>query len=55
MTTEESRSHPGLDSLAERPFVKALWGRRTHRVSRGSSVDAGSMSWASTEPRTPLT
>jgi hypothetical protein len=46
---------PGLDALAERPLLSSIWRRRTHRVSRGSSIDAGSMSWTSTEPRAPLT
>ncbi|MFI9203159.1 hypothetical protein [Streptomyces sp. NPDC053048] len=45
----------GLDALMERPLLASIWHRRTHRVSRGSSVEAGSMSWTSTEPRTPLT
>jgi hypothetical protein len=55
MTTQQTGSHPGLEAFASRPFVEALWRRRTHRVSRGSSVDAGSMSYTSTEPRAPLT
>jgi hypothetical protein len=55
MTTQGTRTHPGLDALAERPLISTLWRRRTHRVSRGSSVEAGSMSYTSSEPRTPLT
>ena len=55
MTTDETQGHPGLDALAERPLVRSLWGRRTHRVSRGSSLEAGSLTWTSKEPRTPLT
>ena len=47
--------HAGLDALAERPLLTSIWRRRTHRVSRGSSIEAGSMSWTSSEPRTPLT
>ena len=45
----------GLDALTELPLLTSIWRRRTHRVSRGTSIDAGSMSWASSEPRTPLT
>ncbi len=47
--------HPGLDALRERPLLTSIWRRRTHRVSRGSSIEAGSMSWTSPEPRAPLT
>jgi len=50
--TEE---HSGLRSLAERPLLAAIMQRRTHRVSRGSSIDAGSMSYTSSSPRSPLT
>ncbi|WP_328622540.1 hypothetical protein [Streptomyces sp. NBC_00354] len=47
--------HTGLDALMNRPLITSIWRRRTHRVSRGSSVEAGSMSWSSTEARAPLT
>ena len=47
--------HAGLDALTQRPLLTSIWRRRTHRVSRGSSIEAGSMSWTSSEPRTPLT
>jgi hypothetical protein len=30
----------GLDAFLSLPFAQNLWGRRTHRVSRGSNVDA---------------
>jgi hypothetical protein len=46
---------PGLQSLAQRPLLAAIMQRRTHRVSRGSSIDAGSMSYTSSLPRAPLT
>ena len=39
--------HAGLDALAERPLLTSIWQRRTHRMSRGSSIEAGSMSWTS--------
>ncbi|MEV5375949.1 hypothetical protein AB0L26_08215 [Streptomyces nondiastaticus] len=51
----QTYGHAGLDALMNRPLLTSVWHRRTHRVSRGSSVEAGSMSWASTQPRTPLT
>ncbi|GAA4491593.1 hypothetical protein GCM10023094_56200 [Rhodococcus olei] len=44
----------GLDSLAQRQLLAAIMQRRTHRVSRGSSVEAGSMSYTSSSPRAPL-
>lgn len=56
MTTQtRTQNQSGLDALSERPLLTSIWRRRTHRVSRGSSIDAGSMSWKSTEERTPLT
>jgi hypothetical protein len=48
-------TNPGLDALRDRPLLSSIWQRRTHRVSRGSSISAGSLSWTSTEPREPLT
>jgi hypothetical protein len=45
----------GFAALRERPLLQSIWQRRTHRVSRGSSVSAGSMSWTSDQPREPLT
>ena len=53
--TEQMQRQTGFDALLERPLLTSIWNRRTHRVSRGSSVEAGSLSWASDEPRTPLT
>ena len=44
----------GLDVLLKRPLVETIFRRRTHRVSQGSSVLAGSMSYASDQPREPL-
>ncbi|TGT93339.1 hypothetical protein EN798_33725, partial [bacterium M00.F.Ca.ET.155.01.1.1] len=44
----------GLDVLLKRPLVETIFRRRTHRVSQGSSVLAGSMSYVSEEPREPL-
>jgi hypothetical protein len=54
--TQQTRAgHPGLDALADRGLLEVLWRRRTHRVSRGSSVRAGSMSYESEQERAPLT
>jgi hypothetical protein len=47
-------NHAGLDDLIEQPLLSSIWRRRTHRVSRGSSVEAGTMTYTSTEPRVPL-
>ncbi|MGZ8310799.1 MAG: hypothetical protein ACXWUR_01935 [Allosphingosinicella sp.] len=44
----------GLDSFLRQPLARILWGRRTHRVSRGSQVQAGSMSYASGNAPAPL-
>jgi hypothetical protein len=45
----------GLEALFARPLLETIWRRRTHRVSRGTSVNAGSMSYRSTRKREPLT
>src|ERR1700730_12680037 len=47
-------SNAGLDALLQRPLLSALWQRRTHRVSQGTSLLAGSMSYTSSSPRAPL-
>jgi len=55
MTDQQTATtHPGLDALLGRSVLETIWRRRTHRVSRGSSVTAGSMSYQSSQPRTPL-
>ena len=46
--------HHGLDALRGRPLLETMWQRRTHRVSRGSRVAAGDMSYESPHPRAPL-
>jgi hypothetical protein len=53
--TQMTQTHAGLEALLERSVLRTIWQRRTHRVSRGSSVEAGSMSWTSDAPREPLT
>ena len=56
MTGQRTQSnHAGLEGLAQRPLLTSLFQRRTHRVSRGSSIEAGSMSYTSTAEREPLT
>jgi hypothetical protein len=54
MTDQASDSHPGLDALLKRPLMETIWNRRTHRVSRGSAVSAGTMSYESANARAPL-
>lgn len=54
MDGDHKAGHPGIEALRLRPFLETMWGRRTHRVSQGSSVEAGTMSYVSAEPREPL-
>lgn len=54
MSSFPDPQHAGLSALLGRPLVETIWRRRTHRVSRGSDVSAGSMSYKSANPRTPL-
>ncbi len=54
MDLQTRHTHAGLDALFSRPLLETMWRRRTHRVSRGSSVTAGSMSYESSQPRMPL-
>jgi hypothetical protein len=44
----------GLEDLLSRPLLETIWRRRTHRVSRGASVPAGSMSYRSPHRSIPL-
>ena len=44
----------GLASLRARSLTETIWQRRTHRVSRGSDVAAGAMSYKSPNARAPL-
>ena len=50
----QSTGNAGLDALLDRPLIETIWQRRTHRVSQGSSVLAGSMSYQSKHPHEPL-
>lgn len=54
MSSRTTHDHPGLAALSTRPLLESIWRRRTHRVSRGSSITAGSMSYTSAHPRAPL-
>jgi hypothetical protein len=51
----DADAETGLGALLQRSLLSSIWERRTHRVSRGSTVESGSLSWTSKEPRTPLT
>ncbi|MEX0317096.1 MAG: hypothetical protein AB3N21_04060 [Ruegeria sp.] len=44
----------GLASFLDAPLARTLWNRRTKRVSRGSNVVAGSLSWQSQNERSSL-
>ena len=48
-------AHRGLDALLAQPLIETMWRRRTHRVSRGANVAAGSMTYTSPNLPTPLT
>lgn len=50
----KSTGHRGLDALLKQPLMETIWRRRTHRVSQGSTVLAGTMSYESDKPREPL-
>lgn len=52
--TDAPNPHPGLAALLARPLLETIWRRRTHRVSRGSTVTGGDMTYRSANPRTPL-
>ncbi len=55
MTEQLTGQHAGLTALLQRPLIETIFRRRTHRVSRGSSLSAGSMSYTSPDPHSPLT
>ena len=55
MDNGQPPSYRGLEALLQRPLMRAIWERRTHRVSRGSNVDAHpAMNYQSSNPRAPL-
>lgn len=47
-------NHPGIASLLGQPLMDVIMRRRTHRVSRGSDVHGGTMTYKSANPREPL-
>src|SRR5262245_10680812 len=50
----QQHDHSGLSALLSRPLIETILRRRTHRVSRGAQLVAGSMSYTSDNPRQPL-
>ncbi|WP_207757538.1 hypothetical protein [Nonomuraea cypriaca] len=55
MSMKQEIEQEGLADLLSRPLLETIWRRRTHRISRGASVPAGSMSYRSPHPPMPLT
>jgi hypothetical protein len=55
MEMHEMTGHKGLEAFLREPLAETLFTRRTRRVSRGSTVTAGSMTYVSESPREPLT
>ena len=53
--TDDGHGHAGLSKLLSRPLIDTIFRRRTHRVSRGAQVVAGSMSYTPDNPPQPLT
>lgn len=49
-----AHTHPGLDDLFQYPLMSALVERRTRRVARGVSIDAGDLSYQSSNQPAPL-
>ncbi|TMC06309.1 MAG: hypothetical protein E6J41_19280 [Chloroflexi bacterium] len=54
MSSRATHEHAGLAALSTRPLLESIWRRRTHRVSRGTSITAGTMSYTSPHQRAPL-
>ncbi|MEO3875452.1 hypothetical protein ABGB18_42280 [Nonomuraea sp. B12E4] len=55
MSVEPETRQEGLADFLSRPLMETIWRRRTHRVSRGANVPAGSMSYRSPHQPLPLT
>ena len=49
-----NHGHNGLNDLLSYPFISCLEERRTRRIARGTSIDAGPLSHASTNRPAPL-
>ncbi|GLX00251.1 hypothetical protein [Microtetraspora sp. NBRC 16547] len=54
MSVKREVKQQGLADLLSRPLLETIWKRRTHRISRGASVPAGSMSYRSPHRPMPL-
>ncbi|MEV0660518.1 hypothetical protein ACIBI3_00400 [Actinomadura luteofluorescens] len=54
MSVDHLAGHRGLEALRSQPVLETIWRRRTHRVSRGADVPAGSMSYRSPHRPMPL-
>ena len=51
---DDRHDHQGLSTLLSRSLIETILRRRTHRVSRGARVVAGSMSYTPDNPPQPL-
>ena len=51
---DDRHDHQGLSALLSRSLIETILRRRTHRVSRGARVVAGSMSYTPDNPPQPL-
>jgi hypothetical protein len=51
---DDGRDDQGLSALLSRSLIETILSRRTHRVSRGAKVVAGSMSYTPDNPPQPL-
>ena len=51
---DDGRDDQGLSALLSRSLIETILRRRTHRVSRGAKVVAGSMSYTPDNPPQPL-
>src|SRR5229473_8609111 len=54
MGNEDGATHNGLKELFEYPFMSCLTDRRTRRVARGTSINAGPLSYTSPNQPDPL-
>ncbi len=54
MSVNEKVMPRGLEALLSQPLLETIWRRRTHRIGRGVSVPAGTMSYRSTHRPMPL-
>lgn len=54
MAQEKLPAHAGLQDLFSYPFMSCLTERRTRRIARGTSIDAGPLSYKSNNQPAPL-